>query len=418
MYNNQFQKYSPEPFTEADIEPQTVAIDGAVMSSWTCHAALQRSVGKLCYHAGFEELQPSALDAITDLAADFFQKIAKTFNVYSEAPMIPATGTAAEKGKKWQPAYTNEEIALHTLSENGFDVEALENYARDDMDKLGSKLGVMHERMKAHLTDLLRPALQDAGPDGAGAFKDGSDQFIGGDFAEDLDEDFFGFKELGLMEEFGLSSLSVPLHLLQTKLHQGYQAQNPLAISAAATTLEALPPFEPVTVHNIDNEIGLVREFFKGKLEVMGTEVLVEDEDLPQKQRFPKPRLPPTGKITSPRKRPLREQIGNAKKKKKLENGLAMEVKDGKGDAGGNKGTTVNGNTNTGNTANAGNTKEEKRDALTASAKKLKSALVNGTSAAAVANSLDPDRDRNGGDADGVGEKDEVGMMSPESLER
>lgn len=56
---------------------------------------------------------------------------------------------------------------------------------------------------------------------------------------------------------------------------------------------------------------------------------MIEDDDLPQKQRFPKPRLPPTGKISSPRKRPLREQgpgKGHPRKKIKLD--------DGKGDKG------------------------------------------------------------------------------------
>jgi transcriptional activator SPT7 len=43
----------------------------------------------------------------------------------------------------------------------------------------------------------------------------------------------------------------------------------------------------------------------------------VEDEDLPVKQRPPKPRLPPTGKISMPRKRPLHGQGGGSKKKKK-----------------------------------------------------------------------------------------------------
>ena len=65
-----------------------------------------------------------------------------------------------------------------------------------------------------------------AGPDGAGDFVDGSEQFVGGDFATDIDEDFFGFKELGLDQEFGLASLSVPLHLLQNRMHNQYQAQN------------------------------------------------------------------------------------------------------------------------------------------------------------------------------------------------
>lgn len=49
---------------------------------------------------------------------------------------------------------------------------------------------------------------------------------------------------------------------------------------------------------------------------------MIEDDDLPQKQRFPKPRLPPTGKISSPRKRPLREQgpgKGHPRKKIKVQ---------------------------------------------------------------------------------------------------
>lgn len=48
----------------------------------------------------------------------------------------------------------------------------------------------------------------------------------------------------------------------------------------------------------------------------------MEDDDLPQKQRFQKPRLPPTGKITGPRKRPLRELgpgKGHSRKKMKLD---------------------------------------------------------------------------------------------------
>lgn len=47
----------------------------------------------------------------------------------------------------------------------------------------------------------------------------------------------------------------------------------------------------------------------------------MEDDDLPIKQRFPKPRLPPTGKISSPRKRPIKEQQQLARKKRKLEEG-------------------------------------------------------------------------------------------------
>lgn len=396
MYNNQFQKYNPEPFVEADIEPHVVSDDGAIMSPWVTRAVLQRSVGKICYHAGFEELQPSALDAITDIAGDFFAKIVRSFNVYREAPKIPrgAGADGAIQSSKWQERFTNEEIMLHCLNENGLDVDALESYAKDDIDRLGSKLVVMHERMKAHLADLLRPALNDAGADGVGAFNDGSDQFVGGDFAEDLDEDFFGFKELGLDKEFGMASLSVPLHLLQSKMHSQYQAQNASTVLTTAAIFEALPPLEPVTVDNIQDQVGLVKNFFLAKLHANNDEPLIEDEDLPQKQRFPKPRLPPTGKITSPRKRPLREQGGNAKKKKKLENGGVETASGGGALISGAKGPADS---------------PEKINPLVASASKLKLAMpgANGAGMEKADSSQEVGTD-----------KDEVGMMSPESIER
>jgi transcriptional activator SPT7 len=85
--------------------------------------------------------------------------------------------------------------------------------------------------------------------------------------------------------------------------------------------MEPPPAFEAVTIDSIQTEIGLVQDFFLAKLTSNNDPSLVEDDELPIKQRFPKPRLPPTGKISSPRKRPLREQQQMAKKKRKLEEG-------------------------------------------------------------------------------------------------
>lgn len=48
--------------------------------------------------------------------------------------------------------------------------------------------------------------------------------FISGDFTEDIGDDFFGFKELGLAREFGMSTFSVPMHLLHGRLTNSYQA--------------------------------------------------------------------------------------------------------------------------------------------------------------------------------------------------
>ena len=168
------------------------------------------------------------LDAVTDVASDFFHKIGETLKSYMETPKVPTTDSqeVASSASQWKRAYTEPEVVLHTLSSVGTDVESLELYIKDDIERLGTKLTGAHDRLRSMLTELLRPALSDGGEDGSKAFADGSEQFIGGDFAEDIDEDFFGFKEMGLDKEFGLTSLSVPLHLLQNRMYNAAQSQN------------------------------------------------------------------------------------------------------------------------------------------------------------------------------------------------
>ncbi|QPH10314.1 hypothetical protein C2857_001573 [Epichloe festucae Fl1] len=317
VYTNQFPKSNTDTFHEQDIEPHFISDDGPVMAPETCQSALKRSVGKILYHTGFEELQPSAIDTLTGIAADYFQKLVKTFNTYREAEK---TSVQTLQGPVIQPRFTPEEVVLHTLDETGHDVASLEQYVMDDVDRLSSRLGILHERMKLHLTDLLRPALSaDAGADGVGAFKDGSDQFMSGDFADDLGEDFFGFRALGLDREMGLDSFSVPFHLLHSRVRSQYQMQTQTVGSESTDVLEAPPQLESVTNDSIHDQIGLVKNFFLAKLHANGDKPLVEDEDLPVKQRKPRPRLGASGKIMSAQKRPPREQLALAKKKKKME---------------------------------------------------------------------------------------------------
>jgi transcriptional activator SPT7 len=72
-----------------------------------------------------------------------------------------------------------------------------------------------------------RPALDHAqNTDSAQLFHDGSQQFVDGDFAEDIGEDFFGFRELGLDREYGLATLSVPFHLLQNRMRSALDSSS------------------------------------------------------------------------------------------------------------------------------------------------------------------------------------------------
>jgi transcriptional activator SPT7 len=359
MYQNQFQKYQPEPFVETDIQDHVMSDDGPLMAPYVCKAALQRSIGKIFFHAGFEEFQPSALDTITDLAGEFFQRMCTMLVNYREAPKIgvatPVTNDAGQQETRtmYKAACTSEEAVLHTLHESGLSVSDLDTYCREDVDRLTTKLSTMHDRMRAHLADLLRPALTDGSADGSAAFNDGSEQFVGGDFAEDIDEDFFGFKELGLDKEFGLASLSVPLHLLQNRLSTVGQNANQNIAQNSSQLFPPPPTWPRVTLPSLESQIGLVKNFFLAKLHANNEEPLLEDLELPVKQRpnHGRPKLPATGKIgdgktgangISPMKKPpLKSKAAasasaGANTKKKAAVGGTMETNGEEAQANGN----------------------------------------------------------------------------------
>lgn len=100
-----------------------------------------------------------------------------------------------------------------------------------------------------------------------------------------------------------------------------------------------------MSVDSLLDQIGLVRTFFKGKLDNNSDEPLVEDLELPPKQRpmAAKPRLPASGKIpplagvsgptSSPQKRAMPPSVTAkagasepSKKKAKKNSGLAFEM--------------------------------------------------------------------------------------------
>lgn len=116
-------------------------------------------------------------------------------------------------------------------------------------------------------------------------------------------------------------------------------------------------------MNNLPEQIGLVRAFFKGKLDANSDEPLVEDLELPPKQRpmAAKPRLPASGKIpplagvsgptSSPQKRPMPPSGAAAKsgatepskKKAKKNSGVALEMPNFNMDGDGDQTSAVDG---------------------------------------------------------------------------
>ncbi|KAK9384724.1 hypothetical protein V1515DRAFT_610477 [Lipomyces mesembrius] len=303
LYSTQLKAYNPEQLNEQDVDMDSRLPGQSDTPKEVVEACLQRSVAKLAMHTGYEDCQMLALEGLTAVAADFMQRLGRTLCLYMES-------------KRGVRRYSLEDMILQTLYENGtYDLGGLEGYVRDDIDRFGTKLKDVRERLNMSLADYLRPAL--TGDNTDAHFDDGSQEFISGGFSDDIGEDFFGFKELGLDEELGLSSLSVPLHLLHSRLHASSNVQ---ATPVLQSKLASAPAFEPFTRDKVDKQIGLLRPFFISRFEKFERDnVLQEDEFLPPKQRNQRPKLPPTGKITVAKKRSSENSFaGSDKKKKKI----------------------------------------------------------------------------------------------------
>lgn len=107
MYSNQFTRYDPKEFIEVDAEDFVVTKERPIMCSTVSRAALQRSVGKIFFHAGFEEFQPTAIDAVTDIAAGYMQNLAKTLGVYAEAPQHERKFTPEVHTDSWDTFWSS-----------------------------------------------------------------------------------------------------------------------------------------------------------------------------------------------------------------------------------------------------------------------------------------------------------------------
>jgi len=359
VYQNQFTKYEPAPFYEADVKDHVMTDEGPMMAPWVCKAAMTRSIGEIFFHAGFEEFQPSAIESIADMAGTFFHTLCSNLSTYLTEEKIPISMTTTapvpstqathaqpnvqrsasqpqsqETSHKLISPITSEDALLHTLQTSGLSLNDLHSYANEEIDRTSAKLNTMYDRMRSHYADLLKPAMNDDTATGSGSFETG-EQYTSGDFADDLGEDFFGFKELGLDKEFGLVNFSVPLHLLHNRLSSAAKQQQGDTTDPTEKLFVPPPPYPRLNVENIEGEVGLVREFFKKRLKENGDRPLPEDLDLPVKQRkgYGRARVPASGKIgdgkvgVSPQKKAAAPSKAAPANKLQLPNGVKNEKK-------------------------------------------------------------------------------------------
>ncbi|KAM9923509.1 hypothetical protein OXX59_005136 [Metschnikowia pulcherrima] len=308
MHRTQMQQPEIEYLKEVDIDPVSKLTNHDIDSPDVQYAALRKSVAKISMHTGFELTEQYAVNTLTQVAERYMSNLAKSMKLHCESTSRNTVGPA--------------EALLLSLLEHGVEKpDDLYTFIQEKVKKTEGKLKDLRGKLSGFLKELLRPSLEKFSE---GNFDDNSEQFTTGDFTTELGDDFFGFKELGLDKEFNLLSSSVPVYLLHSRLHSSFNNTGPANKTSKYEDLRDWPVIR-LRKEDVGNQIGLLQGFYQSladrseaahaKLQRKKGELhdddddshlyLLEDEDLPQKQRNIRPRLPPNGKISSVKKKPL-----------------------------------------------------------------------------------------------------------------
>ncbi|KAI8880280.1 Bromodomain-containing protein [Backusella circina FSU 941] len=159
---------------------------------------IQRSLVQLLSHAGFEGANSSALNVLTDMMTEYLGNLGKTLRYYFD---------------DYDKEMDGEEIMLHSLYENGINgFSELEDYIMDDVVKYGTRLNDVKRKLEYTFKDLVSNSTDEVTTHNETMFDD-EQVLISGVFGDELGEDFFGFKELGIAQEYNMNTLNVPSKL-------------------------------------------------------------------------------------------------------------------------------------------------------------------------------------------------------------
>lgn len=333
VHRTQMRQPEIQHIQEVDIDPVSKLPNHDIFNDEVQFAALRKSIAKIAMHTGFETTEPFAINTLAQLAEKYMLNLAKSMKLHCES-------TTRNK-------LNDREVLLLTLLENGVEKpDDLFTFVEEKAKKHEAKLKDLRQKLSGFLKDLLRPSLESFNEK---SFEDNSEQFATGDFTSELGDDFFGFKELGLDKEFKMLSSSIPVYLLHSRLQSSLTN---VGSTNKTTRYEDLRDWKQkqLTVTDVESQIGLLRPFYwelvqktevnyakQQKRKGESTELpppsklyLLEDEELPQKQRNIRPRLPPTGKIAAVKKKLLSSAFilpEEFEEEDEVENGEMFDIK-------------------------------------------------------------------------------------------
>ncbi|KAG9086127.1 Transcriptional activator spt7, partial [Ceratobasidium sp. 370] len=223
------------PMDDDEPEAPRPPIPGLTLAEDSGAQCLHRVSSTILEHAGFEGSSQVSLNVLQHVVGDYIMNVGRTFRYMCD---------------KFGHTMSNEQIILHCLSEHGIsEVQDLERYVKDDVERYGSRLQDLERKLtQAYIEQAGASAIEEDG-----LFDEENEEFALGGFTEELGEDFFGLRELGLERELGLTSLAIPKRLLRGRRDN--------SANAASTNREPPLPYPPpasfIPIHtaNLDSHI-------------------------------------------------------------------------------------------------------------------------------------------------------------------
>ncbi|KAG7939081.1 uncharacterized protein OGAPODRAFT_77314 [Ogataea polymorpha] len=354
IHQSQYHAPDIERIKPEDIDPLSKLPTRDQLVPQVAYAALERSVSTILMANGFETTNPTCVTTVTQLAEQYFGNLVKSLKMNMESNSINKLPLKSKRPMSLK------DILLISLQENGIEKpDVLYSHYKEHLTKQNKKLTDLKYKLEGFLRDLLRPGIQEITEN---QFTDDSEQFLNGDFSNEIGEDFFGFKELGLDKEFNLLTSTIPLHLLHSKLSNQLSHLDSKSKKAKYEDFQEVQ-FPKLRKRDLASQIGLLRPFYEDLLsksraayakqlkkhrqslgftdpeglpaasngtpkapesgsapnggessstfvEIEDPEdlVILEDDDLPLKQRNHRPKVPPNGRITQVK----RKLINNA----------------------------------------------------------------------------------------------------------
>ncbi|KAJ4471549.1 SAGA complex protein [Lentinula aciculospora] len=229
-------------------------LSGIEMGSENADDCLRWMNGKVLEHAGFQGTSKTALDVLSGVASEYLLNVGRTIKFL---------------GDKFAHTMSPEEIILHTLFESGIsEIQDLERYVADDVERYGSRLADLEKKLVGAYREVTSvETLEDEGLFDEEE-EDETSALALGEFADTLGVDYLGLRELGIAEEFGMSSLTIPKRLLKGKKRK----TNLLPIAKPTEPPPPFPPpppFIPLTAGQIPEQIGILHKFYHERLQAV-----------------------------------------------------------------------------------------------------------------------------------------------------